>query len=72
MSVVQCTACNGVYSTKQRDGMGYAHVCPPGTPPANVRNENPPDTSPASAAKIISAGLGTQAPAVIPPIMVGL
>jgi hypothetical protein len=72
MSIQQCKSCNGVYATKQLDGGLYAHACPSTIPPANARNENPPSTQATDTAKIISAGLGTQPPATIPPSLAAL
>lgn len=72
MSVQQCLSCQGVYPTIQRDGSRYFHVCPPSVAPANVRNENVPSTMASDTGKLVSAGLGVQPAAVIPPGMQGL
>jgi hypothetical protein len=72
MSVLQCLGCNGVYPTVETDGARCFHVCPPGTPPANVRNDNVPSTAATDAGNIISAGKGVQPAAAVPPGMAGL
>ena len=65
--VFQCLTCKGQYSTPQRGGQIYMHVCPPlvGDDPGvtrdrpNARNENPVDRErPATA--IVAEGKGVK------------
>lgn len=60
MSAKQCKSCLGSYETMQPDGTEYFHVCPPGIPTADVRNENPKSTAERSTDTVISEGKGVQ------------
>lgn len=61
MSSMKCSGCGGVYETVQADGLLYYHTCPPGTDPANARDENRKSTKADATGTIKAEGKGVVA-----------